>query len=482
MKKIALLASFLFALTSYGQQTPQSNVYNFNKYGFNPAYAGASGCTEINFSHMNQWLKVDGAPLTSYFGANTRIGKNIGLGGQLLVDKIGIMNQVSGLGSFSYGISFNDHNVRIGLSAGYNQYRVDPTNSIAFDPNDPIVVGGLQSSGAINSEIGLLYQFKTLEVSIGSKQIIQSYTNFGYNGLDGYGLRRHLNGYVSYSIPLNSDISIKPSVFGKGTNAGFQGDFNADVNYKNFIFGGVGYRTQVGMVLRAGINVQDLFFIGYGYETPMSNIASYSSGSHEVVMGLKFCKKEKKKIEELEEIVEEEKIKKLDSTDLQMDSLVTKNIDDTLNVTKNMNVRIDTVYISKVDTIYVTKESIENKTNIVEKESNLNLVNKVILFEFDKSIVQRSSFGELESLINIMYAKPNIKIELGGHTDNVGSNAYNNLLAKNRANAIKDFLVSNGIEKSRIIVKSFGETKPKTSNSTTSGRKENRRVELRFVE
>lgn len=482
MKKIALYASLLFALTSFGQQTPQSNVYTFNKYGFNPAYAGASGCTEINFSHMNQWLKVDGAPLTSYFGANTRIGKNIGIGGQLLIDKIGIMNQASGLASFSYGLSFGgSHIVRLGLSAGYNQYRIDPTNSVAFDPNDPIVVGGLQSSGAINSEIGLLYQWNALELSVSSKQIIQSYTNFGYAGLDGYGLRRHLNAYVSYGIPLNENVSLKPSIFGKGTNAGFQGDFNTDVNYKNFIYGGLGYRTQVGLVVRAGINVQDLFFIGYGYETPMSNIASYSSGSHEVVMGLKFCKKKKKKQDEL---VEDNSIKKSDSASIENDSLITNLPEDTLNITKNINVRIDTVYIAKVDTIYVTKESIENKTNIINQNqsSGIDLINKVILFEFDKSIVQRNSFGELESLINIMYAKPNIKIELDGHTDNVGSNAYNNLLSKNRANAIRDFLISNGIESSRIITKSFGEDKPKTSNGTSSGRKENRRVEIRFIE
>ena len=83
-----ILASFCLALTSFSQQTPQSNVYGYNRFSLNPAYAGEQGCTEVFFSHLNQWVKIEGAPLTSYLGVNTRLGKNMGIGGQILVDKI----------------------------------------------------------------------------------------------------------------------------------------------------------------------------------------------------------------------------------------------------------------------------------------------------------------------------------------------------------------------------------------------------------
>ena len=206
-----------FQAISMAQQTPQSSVYNYNRYAINPAYAGSSGCTDITFSHLNQWVKVEGAPLTSYVGINTRLGKSFGVGGQVLIDKIGMVNQVSGLGSLSYGLNLGiNHKIRIGASVGYNQYRVDPSSAIVFDPNDPIANGGVNSAGTINSELGLLYQFKNLEVAVASKQLIQSYTNFSYNGLDGYGLRRHMNGLVSYAIPLNSNFTVKPSVFAIG--------------------------------------------------------------------------------------------------------------------------------------------------------------------------------------------------------------------------------------------------------------------------
>ena len=106
MKRIISICICFVSLVSYSQQTPQRNVYGYNKYSINPAYAGATGCTEINFSHLNQWVKVEGAPLTSLFSANGRIGKSLGVGGQVVVDQIGMIQQVSGLASLSYGLTF----------------------------------------------------------------------------------------------------------------------------------------------------------------------------------------------------------------------------------------------------------------------------------------------------------------------------------------------------------------------------------------
>jgi len=178
MKNIILLATLLVTVVGFSQQMPQTNVYGYNKYIINPAYAGASGCTEINFSHLNQWVKIEGAPLTSLLSANTRIGKSLGVGGQILIDKIGMLQQVSGLGSVSYGFTFaNVHQVRAGLSLGFNQYRLDPSSAIVFDPNDPIVTGGNQSAGTVNTEIGFTYNWKKLEIAMASKQLIQAYSN-----------------------------------------------------------------------------------------------------------------------------------------------------------------------------------------------------------------------------------------------------------------------------------------------------------------
>ena len=453
-KRVLAIAVSFVSLSLTAQQTPQSNVYGYNKYSINPAYVGLNNCTEINFSHLNQWVKIEGAPLTSLVSVNSRVGKSLGLGGQILIDKIGMLQQVSGLGTVSYGLNFGDHNVRLGVSVGYNQYRVNPASAIAFDNQDPIVNGGLQSAGALNTEIGLAYVWKNLELAVATKQLLQTYSNFGYNNLQGYGLRRHLSGLIGYRIGINDSWSIKPSIWTKGTNNGYQMDINTDVNYMDLFFGGLGFRTKVGLIGRVGINIQKLFFIGYAYESPMSNIASYSAGSHEVILGLRLCKKAKK---------------------LPIDE-VKKPTQDTLQSIAKKEIRIDTVVITKIDTVYIEKASVSKKID------RTGLINKNILFEFDKAIVQKEAYGELESLINILVDRPEIKIELQGHTDAVGAESYNTNLSQNRVNSVRDFLIANGIDSSRIICLYHGETKPKASNNDPNGRKQNRRVEVRFID
>jgi len=462
MKNIIIISAILFSTVGFAQQLPQTNVYGYNKYAINPAYAGASGCTEVNFSHLNQWVKIEGAPLTSLLSANTRIGKSLGVGGQILIDKIGMLQQVSGLGSVSYGFTFaNVHQVRAGLSLGFNQYRLNPASAIVFDPNDPIVTGGTQSAGTLNTEIGFTYNWKNLEIAMASKQLIQAYSNFGYTDLNGYGLKRHATMYASYNVDLTDKWSLKPSLFAKGTSNGYQLDINADAIYKNFIYAGLGVRTKVGLIARAGVNIQDLFFVGYAYESPMSNIARYSSGSHEIMLGLRFCKKEKTKPEQV-------KVDKIDSMEIAKVEPI---------------IRIDTVYIERIDTIYI--EKLVEAKEVISKEVQLKnegeLPIKSILFEFDKAIVQQVSYGELESLINLLNTRPNLIIALEGHTDAKGKESYNVNLSKNRVNAVKEFLVANGIKESRIKINYFGENRPKVDNSTVEGRKQNRRVDIYFI-
>ena len=453
-----IIACSIISLSSFAQQTPQSNVYSYNKYSLNPAYAGASGCAEIFFSHLNQWVKVEGAPVTSLFSANTRIGKSFGIGGNLLIDKLGMLQQVAASGSISYGFTIaKQHNLRFGITGGYYQFRLNPTGAIAFDAQDVIVNSGSQSSSSINSEVGFLYQFKGLELSFASKQVIQSFSNFGYTGLDGYGLRRHMVGLVGYKFQLNEKLSLKPSVLYKGINNTNQFDINADINYKNFIQGGIGYRTQVGLIGRVGVNIQNLFFIGYAYEVPMQNIAKYSSGSHEIVIGLKLCKKKKPMI----------------------DSLLTEEVDQPDNV-YTVEYKTDTLIVERVDTIYINEA---NVNRISDQDANrvLDLASRKLEFEHDKAIILKKSYGELESLTNLMLIRQDLRIRLDGHTDNNGTDEYNMTLSKNRVQAVKDMLVSNGVDANRIDLYYYGESNPIADNDTEEGQAKNRRVEMHFL-
>ncbi len=457
VRNTLIVASSMLAIQTMAQQTPQSSVYNYNRFALNPAYAGAEGCTQIFFSHLNQWGKVEGAPVTSLLSVNSRLGKNWGVGGSMLIDKVGMLQQIAASGSVSYGIRLGAHNIRLGLTAGYYQFRVNPTSAVVFDLADNIVNGGSQSSSSINTEVGLMYRVKGLDLGVSSKQVIQTFSNFGYTNLDGYGLKRHIIAMAGYKFQINQNLALRPSVMYKGIPQISQFDFNADVMYKDFIQGGLGYRTGVGLIGRVGINIQDLFFIGYAYEAPMRNIASYSSGSHEVIIGLKLCRN--KKSVEVEDIV----------------AVVPKS--DTI---VRIEYKIDTLVVDRVDTVYM--DAAQNRiVSNEEADRVLDLAAKTLEFENDKSIILKKSHGELESLTNIMLMRTDLKIRLEGHTDNNGSEEYNMELSKNRVQAVKDFLVANGVDPARIDLQWYGESKPISENTTEEGKARNRRVLMNYV-
>lgn len=104
-----------------------------------------------------------------------------------------------------------------------------------------------------------------------------------------------------------------------------------------------------------------------------------------------------------------------------------------------------------------------------------------ILFDFAKSILRADSYKELNKVANLMKTHPSLEIELSAHTDYIGGYSDNLKLSNDRANASKQFLLSKGIESSRIIAKGYGETTPVASNKTENGRQLNRRVEVRIL-
>ncbi len=104
-----------------------------------------------------------------------------------------------------------------------------------------------------------------------------------------------------------------------------------------------------------------------------------------------------------------------------------------------------------------------------------------IFFETDKAILRKESDLELEKLLGILITNAKMRIEIAGHTDNVGSSEYNLELSQKRADAVQQWLVEKGIEKEKIVSKGYGESKPVTSNNTEMGRQLNRRVEFKIL-
>lgn len=118
------------------------------------------------------------------------------------------------------------------------------------------------------------------------------------------------------------------------------------------------------------------------------------------------------------------------------------------------------------------------------KKEEQEVINKAfsnLEFESGKSVIKSSSLSSLEELASLLKKKPEFKLLLSGHTDNVGKPASNMTLSKNRTLAVKKYLITKGVPDSQIRTEWFGQTKPVADNSTAEGRQRNRRVEMNIV-
>lgn len=128
------------------------------------------------------------------------------------------------------------------------------------------------------------------------------------------------------------------------------------------------------------------------------------------------------------------------------------------------------------------KQAEEMKRDIPEAkvtrvdEGILLELNGEILFGFDKSDLTSTAQQNLNELVTILQKYPDTDIEIQGHTDDKGSNTYNNKLSEQRANSVKSYLVQHNISSSRLAAIGFGETAPKYPNDTEANRALNRRV------
>lgn len=119
--------------------------------------------------------------------------------------------------------------------------------------------------------------------------------------------------------------------------------------------------------------------------------------------------------------------------------------------------------------------------NLQPMESGTHEVMRNIFFERDQAALSPASLGELGQLLTLLRENPDLRVEIGGHTDSDGSEDHNDELSTRRANAVVDHLVNNGIPGDRLVAKGYGATQPLVANDSDENKARNRRTELRVL-
>ena len=135
------------------------------------------------------------------------------------------------------------------------------------------------------------------------------------------------------------------------------------------------------------------------------------------------------------------------------------------------------VHGAEAQQVVVVEEVVVEEVAVAEPAEAVR-VELDVKFDFDKAEVKQESYGDIKALADFMKQYPQTSTVVEGHTDSVGSDAYNQGLSERRASAVRDVLVSQyGVESSRVQAVGYGESRPVADNATADGRAINRRVE-----
>ncbi|MBX2969769.1 MAG: OmpA family protein [Cyclobacteriaceae bacterium] len=148
------------------------------------------------------------------------------------------------------------------------------------------------------------------------------------------------------------------------------------------------------------------------------------------------------------------------------------------------------LYVNKVGYLFTSSnfnyaeatdlEPITLNFELEKAEKGSSVVLRNIFFDTDKYDLKDKSITELQKIIRFLNENPAVRVEIGGHTDNVGTPTYNQQLSEKRALSVYNYLVNNGIKKEKLSWKGYGQSSPKASNETDPGRQENRRIEFQI--
>ncbi len=296
MKKIKtlLLIAALGINFSQAQQMYQLSQYMFNDYVFNPAIGGIHDYYQVRTNYRYQWAGIKDAPRTYLLSAyGPHKSMPMGYGGFIFSDVTGPTNQLGIYGSYAYNVLvYRDIRISGGAFLGLKQFKID-MSSLRFDVEEPAVslnpdyyVRYLPDASlgvyAYNSQF---YFGIIMNQLFGNKlEVLEEYSGKVMSKLNNH---IFINGGYRYNI--NRDIDIEGATMFKIVRAApLQMDLNVKGIWRKMAWAGVSWRTGDAIAIIGGYNYQDMLYIGYSYDIMISKLRNFGSGSHEVMIGVKF--------------------------------------------------------------------------------------------------------------------------------------------------------------------------------------------------
>ena len=182
----------------------------------------------------------------------------------------------------------NDQKLAFGLSGMFYQHVLDKNMITTYSPDDIALTGQVEKSFSPDASFGIFYSGDRHFVGFSIPQLIE--TKLRYNEYDASSnrLKQHYFLTGGYKFEVSDEIEIEPSILFKAiVHAPVQLDVNAKIIYDETLWLGVSYRYNESIIAMLGGKYKSYYF-GYSYDFTLSNLRKYSSGSHEIYLGMKI--------------------------------------------------------------------------------------------------------------------------------------------------------------------------------------------------
>jgi type IX secretion system PorP/SprF family membrane protein len=284
--KILRYILLLFAINVAAQHNSDYIQYMFNGALLNPAYCGSQNALNITGLYKNQWMRMDGAPVSESFSAHSPLkNKKINLGITFEHEKVSIFDHSRLNLLYAYRFRLPKGRLALGLQAGVEASSANWNLIRTREYNDPnFVNGGVRTISPI-AGAGIHYDSKKFYLGLSCPQLLTGVTLSKYNTII-------LNSGFLYDISEN--IKIKPVmliryVSGSPVSANISSTFY----YKELIGIGAGYTYNSSAMIFADIAITEQLHFGYGFNQILNRLKTYSGSTHEIMLRYLFSYKVK---------------------------------------------------------------------------------------------------------------------------------------------------------------------------------------------
>ncbi len=277
----------------HAQQLPQFSQYNSFDYLYDPAVAGSRPWFEVRSGHRNQWTGIKDAPRTFVLSTTTPLGRNMGIGGYIFTDNVGPSRRTGMQLTYAYHLRITDDiKLGMGLSFGMLQFLIDGSKIQMHDPDDPLMDDQLRGALMPDATFGVYLYHPKWWFGAAAPQLMRNRVRFfDVHDPTNSVLAPHYYAMGGYRLALGDDFKIEPSFLVKYVDpVPPKVDLTATLRYRDMVWLGATYRTEDALSFMVGYWLKKTFQFGYSYDLTTTALRNYTSGTHEVMLGITFGK------------------------------------------------------------------------------------------------------------------------------------------------------------------------------------------------